>query len=110
MEPAQQFSLDRNRLVQSQRLFAVENPLPVDSVAGIFRPETRRRENRSHRREDLNVLLIGEAERIHARCRFDPDHRSEEHTSELQSLMRISYAVFCLKKQHNNTANTTKHK
>src|SRR3546814_3163868 len=33
-----------------------------------------------------------------------PDHRSEEHTSELQSLMRISYAVFCLKKtkQQNN--------
>src|SRR3546814_8214356 len=29
--------------------------------------------------------------------------RSEEHTSELQSLMRISYAVFCLKKQHNQT-------
>src|SRR3546814_2156553 len=30
-----------------------------------------------------------------------PD-RSEEHTSELQSLMRISYAVFCLKKKNNN--------
>src|SRR3546814_3129204 len=29
--------------------------------------------------------------------------RSEEHTSELQSLMRISYAVFCLKKQKNTT-------
>src|SRR3546814_6593082 len=30
-----------------------------------------------------------------------PDgQRSEEHTSELQSLMRISYAVFCLKKKH----------
>src|SRR3546814_9640386 len=29
----------------------------------------------------------------------DPAHRSEEHTSELQSLMRISYAVFCLKKK-----------
>src|SRR3546814_2078791 len=28
------------------------------------------------------------------------DHRSEEHTSELQSLMRISYAVFCLKKNN----------
>src|SRR3546814_1613089 len=28
--------------------------------------------------------------------------RSEEHTSELQSLMRISYAVFCLKKQNNS--------
>src|SRR3546814_1085483 len=31
------------------------------------------------------------------------DERSEEHTSELQSLMRISYAVFCLKKKKNNT-------
>src|SRR3546814_3772414 len=30
-------------------------------------------------------------------------HRSEEHTSELQSLMRISYAVFCLKKKIPNT-------
>src|SRR3546814_5866398 len=29
--------------------------------------------------------------------------RSEEHTSELQSLMRISYAVFCLKKEHKKT-------
>src|SRR3546814_1039997 len=29
--------------------------------------------------------------------------RSEEHTSELQSLMRISYAVFCLKKKHQET-------
>src|SRR3546814_4613852 len=29
-------------------------------------------------------------------------HRSEEHTSELQSLMRISYAVFCLKKKKTN--------
>src|SRR3546814_2783605 len=40
--------------------------------------------------------------------------RSEEHTSELQSLMRISYAVFCLKKkkQHNkrNKRTTNKHK
>src|SRR3546814_7039945 len=36
-----------------------------------------------------------------------PDLRSEEHTSELQSLMRISYAVFCLKKKTHN--NLTKH-
>src|SRR3546814_5646329 len=33
--------------------------------------------------------------------------RSEEHTSELQSLMRISYAVFCLKKKTQLTENTT---
>src|SRR3546814_6763247 len=32
------------------------------------------------------------------------EERSEEHTSELQSLMRISYAVFCLKKNNNKTA------
>src|SRR3546814_2107184 len=32
--------------------------------------------------------------------------RSEEHTSELQSLMRISYAVFCLKKKNNKTTTT----
>src|SRR3546814_8231999 len=32
--------------------------------------------------------------------------RSEEHTSELQSLMRISYAVFCLKKKTSNHTNT----
>src|SRR3546814_9366693 len=31
------------------------------------------------------------------------EERSEEHTSELQSLMRISYAVFCLKKKHTQT-------
>src|SRR3546814_10633968 len=33
----------------------------------------------------------------------DPQHRSEEHTSELQSLMRISYAVLCLKKKNQTT-------
>src|SRR3546814_994314 len=36
---------------------------------------------------------------------LDPT-RSEEHTSELQSLMRISYAVFCLKKKHTQSAAT----
>src|SRR3546814_8662984 len=35
--------------------------------------------------------------------------RSEEHTSELQSLMRISYAVFCLKKKNENTTITKHH-
>src|SRR3546814_10195694 len=42
----------------------------------------------------------------------DRGFRSEEHTSELQSLMRISYAVFCLKKKKNlrHNDNTTKDK
>src|SRR3546814_7237870 len=39
------------------------------------------------------------------------DGRSEEHTSELQSLMRISYAVFCLKKKTNaKNQNRNRHK
>src|SRR3546814_2102172 len=44
--------------------------------------------------------------RCHRRCpdSRDPD-RSEEHTSELQSLMRISYAVFCLKKKKTHINN-----
>src|SRR3546814_2797475 len=40
--------------------------------------------------------------------RYAHAKRSEEHTSELQSLMRISYAVFCLKKKNISTT-TTKH-
>src|SRR3546814_3421788 len=40
--------------------------------------------------------------------KLDTDRRrSEEHTSELQSLMRISYAVFCLKKKTTDTNNLT---
>src|SRR3546814_5989118 len=41
-----------------------------------------------------------------ARCRCH--RRSEEHTSELQSLMRISYAVFCLKKKKKKNHNITR--
>src|SRR3546814_7433613 len=40
--------------------------------------------------------------------RFDAPARSEEHTSELQSLMRISYAVFCLKKKNKKKQRTRK--
>src|SRR3546814_2956914 len=50
----------------------------------------------------LHLPLRRVAERIE-RCTA----RSEEHTSELQSLMRISYAVFCLKKKNNKQSLTT---
>src|SRR3546814_6371657 len=53
--------------------------------------------NRSTRRRREAIRTMDEKDGT-------PVHgRSEEHTSELQSLMRISYAVFCLKKQNNNT-------
>src|SRR3546814_4524154 len=43
------------------------------------------------------------ADHRHTEARGMGNDRSEEHTSELQSLMRISYAVFCLKKKNKHT-------
>src|SRR3546814_4634500 len=47
----------------------------------------------------MNDPIVGDSEEMLAA-------RSDEHTSELQSLMRISYAVFCLKKKNKRTTNT----
>src|SRR3546814_2039788 len=56
----------------------------------------------------LNQYIVVERRQRSTRCNglaklsdavHDRQYRSEEHTSELQSLMRISYAVFCLKKK-----------
>src|SRR3546814_6122087 len=53
---------------------------------------------------------VGEAKARHLLEDANPFSRSEEHTSELQSLMRISYAVFCLKKKKKNRhQNETRH-
>src|SRR3546814_6854366 len=46
-----------------------------------------------------DLRVHGSSEAPHEAGHYPPD-RSEEHTSELQSLMRISYAVFCLKKKN----------
>src|SRR3546814_9468840 len=50
---------------------------------------------------------IGGFEAFAANGNLKRAFRSEEHTSELQSLMRISYAVFCLKKKTQNSRQTT---
>src|SRR3546814_2305178 len=64
------------------------------------------------READVGAIAVGRYEDIIAvdgdplanvRELEDVDVRSEEHTSELQSLMRISYAVFCLKKKKTRT-------
>src|SRR3546814_9492877 len=58
-----------------------------------------------YRRQGISQR-IAESPRLSARGTYRlhlrDDGRSEEHTSELQSLMRISYAVFCLQKKKNN--------
>src|SRR3546814_9858950 len=48
----------------------------------------------------------GAADAAGRRRQLGEDARSEEHTSELQSLMRISYAVFCLKKKKSSNSDT----
>src|SRR3546814_5822559 len=58
------------------------------------------------RREQRKRTLVA---RRHTGCAYD-GQRSEEHTSELQSLMRISYAVFCLKKKNVKTIKTNTHR
>src|SRR3546814_1396699 len=63
----------------------------------------------THGRSGLDHLLMGSvAEQVVRKSRWPvlvvPKPRSEEHTSELQSLMRTSYAVFCLKKKNKHSA------
>src|SRR3546814_3896331 len=85
-------------------------------------PPSRTREGKSHQQRShpndqgsrslLFVLRPYRADgrrgcRGRARRRRRGGYRSEEHTSELQSLMRTSYAVFCLKKQITTTRTTT---
>src|SRR3546814_3652472 len=70
--------------------------LHVDRIVGMFAAvdDVHHRHRQGARRDAADIAIERQAA------------RSEEHTSELQSLMRISYAVFCLKKQkkkkHNN--------
>src|SRR3546814_9643781 len=59
---------------------------------------------------DQNREQPGEAVHAEREVEADSGQRSEEHTSELQSLMRISYAVFCLKKKINIFNNHTTRK
>src|SRR3546814_7406555 len=53
---------------------------------------------------EFGVYLVSDGTNKPYRCKI---RRSEEHTSELQSLMRISYAVFCLKKKTKDNIYTT---
>src|SRR3546814_2547219 len=51
----------------------------------------------------VHTHLVRKGLRSYASVNIRTAERSEEHTSELQSLMRISYAVFCLKKKNTET-------
>src|SRR3546814_6982691 len=80
--------LARGRDHQADRTGDLRNAGRGDDEVGLRHPGRHDRKERRRRRE-VAIAGIG--------------IRSEEHTSELQSLMRISYAVFCLKKKNTLT-------
>src|SRR3546814_7627128 len=78
-------------------LSRIQNVL-FDLGADLSTPEDEEGRRRPLRVDQVQVDRL-EAEIDALNTRLAPLARSEEHTSELQSLMRISYAVFCLKKK-----------
>src|SRR3546814_5546143 len=94
--------------------------MPTRCVIARHRPDRRSIAQRRHPARQRLAADLGVVADIHRKTRMKHDalhprgvhmaranrqqlgaNRSEEHTSELQSLMRISYAVFCLKKKSN---------
>src|SRR3546814_5160102 len=75
----------------------LERAALADAAAGRIKIDIGRHQRRDQQPRDD----AGDEKQRHRlfRRRAVQDHRSEEHTSELQSLMRISYAVFCLIKK-----------
>src|SRR3546814_4544634 len=74
----------------------------------LFRsPRSRARTSGRGRHTSRRAKAGGRAGRRARRRQSGRPGRSEEHTSELQSLMRISYAVFCLKKKKKTTPDKT---
>src|SRR3546814_7360907 len=83
--PGRRRSLQRNRELNPRK--QVRNREEVASEQGsVEAPSSRRVEPGATRRSDARGAIVASRS------------KSEEHTSELQSLMRISYAVFCLRK------------
>src|SRR3546814_6907794 len=95
----------RNTPISVATVIAVPSAIPT--VAGSMPNARGSASGNQVRLDDSGMLMTRTTAKKYASVR----HRSEEHTSELQSLMRISYAVFCLKKktkqkmytQHNQT-------
>src|SRR3546814_2396483 len=90
-------TLFRSRLCVQRAALGLHGMGGVHAAPRLCAPVRPSRVDRRHR-----------GRRLRAQPRPVRDLRSEEHTSELQSLMRISYAVFCLKKKNNRkNKNTT---
>src|SRR3546814_2797329 len=95
-------TLDQGRPLAAPRLVKGLLHGPIDDV-GVISIDSDLRQAvgpRPIRRRIMNRGHFGDRRILHVKVVL-ADERSEEHTSELQSLMLISYAVFCLKKKTN---------
>src|SRR3546814_10409330 len=79
-------------------LNAVTQPLSTDGAPLVHIHNRRPGDTRP------GILVLGHYDTVHPIVTLEKNPRSEEHTSELQSLMRISYDVFCLKKHKQTSA------
>src|SRR3546814_2820019 len=93
-------SLRRTNTVRSQGLAGVLLAIAEAGIGGEFLQQSARDGGEAALRARRRWLCGPDWGRARGRFRLAPsDGRSEEHTSELQSLMRISYDVYCLKKK-----------
>src|SRR3546814_9646248 len=84
---------DRQRIVHRAGRLGVDAQQLIDALRSIG----------GGKAGDVDLRRLDDQSLEPARCYVEMQRRSEEHTSELQSLMRISYAVFCLKKKNQYT-------
>src|SRR3546814_3410009 len=93
-----------NVIVAQMLFLEAENPekdisLYINSPGGVVTAGMSIYDTMQFIKPDVSTICIGQAASMGALLLAAGAKRSEEHTSELQSLMRISYAVFCLKKK-----------
>src|SRR3546814_2932540 len=92
--------------VKARLLERSDRRITSDGVIVIKAQQHRKQEqNLDAALERLRLLIAAAEPAPRVRRATRPSKRSEEHTSELQSLMRISYAVFCLKKKRHHQLN-----
>src|SRR3546814_9223932 len=99
---AEQVRRDALEVRRNGRLAVGDVEMDRDAVAGALQAALDHhaaQPDRLARLDALGLHVIGRVEISRLVLKRGRGQRSEEHTSELQSLMRISYAVFCLKKK-----------
>src|SRR3546814_7633061 len=92
---------DKNSYLRAQRFAAGGGPLGINFDVAAHSSE-------AVALNSCDVAMDGDGDFAVIWATTWRDYRSEEHTSELQSLMRISYAVFCLKKKKKTDQNERK--